>query len=224
MPSVPSGGLDARDLDRAFREALDAQRMRVGAWTNTYRLAGVTAWLAIALFAGGRVPHWRSQVPLLAAYLAVALGILILRRWSDLARRITYAGLAVVDVPMIYLLQRQTVAYDPYPDATARFSLAMFLVLVLVSMTMLRRRLTVVTALLGGILEIALVEQGGVAQPERFNVELAAAAMTLFAAVAAVRGIGRATELVRATASEQIARARLHRYFSPQVAARLGDT
>jgi len=221
MHRAPPDGADARDLERAFRDALDAQRMRVGGWANAYRVLGTTAWLALAVFARGGAPTWRAQIPWLAAYLLLGVVVLVARRWSEIVRRVSYTGLAFIDVPMIYLLQREAVRYDG--DPAARFTLAVFVVLVLVSMTMLRRRLTVAIAVAAGLLEMALVEESGLAAPERLHVELAVGALMIFAAVAAVRGIGRATELVRATASEQVARTRLHRYFSPQVAARLGE-
>lgn len=221
MNGAPPDAVDARDLERAFREALDAQRMRVADWTNAYRVAGTAAWLALASFDGAA--SLRAQRPWLVAYLCAGLLILLARRRSEMVRRIAYAGLAVIDVPMIYALQREAVHHDPNGDASARFSLAIFLVLLLVSMTMLRRRLTVAVAAAGGLLEIALLHESRTGATERLHVELATAALMLFAAAAAVRGIGRATELVRSTASEQVARARLHRYFSPQVAARLGE-
>jgi adenylate cyclase len=224
MHRAPSDGADARDLERAFREALDAQRMRVAGWNNTYRVVGTAAWLALAVFARGGGASGRAQTPWLVVYLSVGLIVLVVRRWSGVVRRVAYAGLAVIDVPMIYLLQREAVRYDPNGDGAVRFSLSIFLLAVLVSMMMLRRGLTVVTAVAGALLEMALIEESGLAAPERLHVELAAGALMMFAGVAAVRGIGRATELVRATATEQVARARLHRYFSPQVAARLGAT
>jgi adenylate cyclase len=106
------------------------------------------------------------------------------------------------------------------PQRDAAFALASFLFLILLALLSLDRRTIAATALVATGAELLLMYEAGLRTPGWiFSVLL----ITTLVASAATVVAERILRLVRRVASEQTARARLNRYFSPAVAERIAE-
>src|SRR6516225_8990258 len=113
--------------------ALEAQRARTARALAQVRLAGVAAVLALGIFRS-RVAHeddWRVLTTILAAYAAGALALLVAVRLSARAARWAGLGVALVDVPTVFLAQSVSIPVSPSPGGVAGFTLGIFVLLVL---------------------------------------------------------------------------------------------
>ena len=199
--------------------ALEAQRARTARALAQVRLAGVAAVLALGIFRS-RVAHeddWRVLTTILAAYAAGALALLVAVRLSARAARWAGLGVALVDVPMVFLAQSVSIPVSPSPGGVAGFTLGIFVLLVLLGGLSLDARQVVLVAITAAVAEVLLQRQAGI----RGGAWGAAVVVLGCAAAAAGHLVGRVRALVAGVAAEQRKRERLGRYFSPSVAERL---
>lgn len=205
----------------AFAHALAAERR-----TNAHRLAwlrllGVAGFFTLTVVAGWTIdPAWWRSVRLFAAYLVIAVGLVILTRRRGAPLRIAGLEVALVDMPMTFFLQFGMLTGGVADRGVAGFSVGLFLSLVMIAGLGLDRRAIVASALVGIVLEVVLQTAAGVTMGGQGATVIL---MALGAATCAYLG-GRVTHLVESVSDEQRRRERLGRYFSPQVAARLEAT
>jgi len=210
----------ADTLEPAFQQALLAQRKRTIQRLSLLRVVGTALWLALALALGlgaGKAT-WRTNLPWVAAYLVIALLLhFVMARSPSLQLRMR-PTLALIDVPMLYLIQRGSFASAEIPGAVAAFGVASLVLVVFVA-TLTLSRLTIAAAALTATAAVcALIWESGLDLalwlPAALFVMTVATATALFA-------LHRLLGLVRSLTTEQLARVRLGRHFSPQVAARI---
>jgi adenylate cyclase len=212
----------AQQVDNAFADALAAERKRVIGGLATLRLLGVTAWFAIALYTGygpSRLATWRATVPFLAVYLACAVVLFAVRN-HDRAQRIAAYAVPLLDAPMSFAGTFASLPAAADPIALADFQVGVGLLVVLVSLLTLSRAVLVTTAALCAIAQQVLLYLVHEGIAERVIVAVA----FVIAAGAAAMAETRMRALVHTVTRAHAARARLARYFSPQVAARIAAT
>jgi len=136
-------------------EALREQRTSSARRINPLRLAAVAVFWAMALAFG-----W--DVALFTAYLgAAAVTFLLARRFTRAAELSGYA-IAFFDMPVIYLLQRGSFAASTSPGAVAGFTVAIFAVLVAISLLSLDSHQTAATVTSGTVLAMLLQHEAGI--------------------------------------------------------------
>ncbi len=212
----------ADSLDQALGDALVAQRVRTARNVATIRLGGVGAALILSsvLAYGAHQADWAVDVPifgvwLLAGVLLAAIVIVGKKHtapWAGL-------GIAFIDVPLVYWSQAVSLPLSPSPGGVAGFSLGLFVLLCILGALSLSvpQLLTVVGTSMVGVVMLQRAAHIGV------GAQVAAVIVLALAAAAASYLVRRIQSLVAAVTAEERKRARLGRYFSPSVAARLQE-
>jgi adenylate cyclase len=209
------------DVAALVQTALDGQRARTARTLSWVRLAGVLATLGLGagLAYGAGQSDWKVLLPILGAYAVGALLLHAAVRVSARASRWAGLGVALLDVPMVFLAQSASLPVSPSPGGVAGFALGVFVLLVLLGALALDVGQLLLVALSAAVCEVLLQRAAGI----RPGASLAAVVVLGCAAAAAAHLIGRVGALVARVTTEQRKRERLGRYFSPAVAERLSD-
>ena len=209
-------------IEESVQRGIDAERRRVALWLNWIRVVSQVAWLAFALVSGvigGRL-EGLVEIPFRVGAVIVAGAILFAsRRWASVLR-VSPLALAVVDVPMLFVGLRTTLELSERPATDAAFALSSFLFLILLALLSLDRKTIVATAVMATAAQLLLFQSAGLTSAGWTSSVVLVVALV---AAAAIFVAGRIVSLVRGIASEQAARARLTRYFSPAVASRIAE-
>jgi adenylate cyclase len=199
--------------------ALDMQRARTARVLAQVRVAGVAAALALGLFRtyGAQEQDWRVLLPILGGYAAAASLLLVAVRVWPQAAQWAGAGVALIDVPMVFAAQWLSIPVSPSPGGVAGFTLGIFVLLVLLGGLSLDARQMLLVAVTAAVCEVLLQREAGI----RGGAWAASVVVIGCAAAAVAHLIRRVRALVAGIAVEQRKRERLGRYFSPAVAERL---
>jgi adenylate cyclase len=202
----------------AFRRALGTERLRSARLFNRARFAGVSLFLALAMFMAlvlGR-PLWQqTNWSLFGAYWAGAGVILWLGRSSETLTRLAALAIPLVDMPAVFFLQRSVIDYVPSVGMIASFTAGFYVLLLIGTMATLDERETLFAAAVAIALQVTLQSRADIDLGNR----LSTVAMIVVAAVACTYIVRRSRALVGDVSREQVQRERLGRYFSPQVVA-----
>ncbi|MFO0675944.1 MAG: adenylate/guanylate cyclase domain-containing protein [Polyangiaceae bacterium] len=202
-------------------EALRDQRDTTARQLSTIRLAGVTAVLVLStvLWKGLGQADWLVNVRIFAAYFPVAIALAWAVRRAEWGA--TYAGFAIAlaDVPAVYLSQSSSIPVSPSPGGVAGFSLGIFVLLVLLATLSLDKLQSWVVVAASMLAMVLLQMEANIGIGGR----VAAVLVLALAGAGSSHLVERIKGLVGQVTSEERKRARLGRYFSPSVAARLED-
>jgi len=206
-PAAPTDGFD---------KALSAERLRNGRLLNLLRLLGVSLFLALVLreeFLKQAAVDKRYP-ELLTGYWLFSLALFVVGYVSDRMTRLGSLAIALVDVPLVFLIQLEYLHRSADPRAVANFALGLFLLLVMLAAMALRGWPILLTAVLAIASERFLQQWAG--EPPLGVL----GGMLLIGLAAALCDIARRrrVEMVGRVCAEQLLRERLGRYFSPQVA------
>ena len=209
------------DPSEGFSAELLRARERGGQRVSRLRAVGVGAFLAIAVLLGpiAGSERWSQSLPLFALYAALAFA---LHLGSNRSRRVAGgAGLAIplLDMPLVFLLQLQALPAVPNPEATAAFTTAVFVALLMLGALVLDARLTIGSALVASGLELLLLRQAGTS----LAMMLSGVALIGLTALLSRYARQRAEALVGSVVDQQLRRSQLSRYFSPDVVAAIED-
>ncbi|HET7197730.1 MAG TPA: hypothetical protein VFI86_03630, partial [Burkholderiales bacterium] len=143
-----------------FRALFERERMRSARRLAALRLAMTLAFLALQVAFGvyGGHPGAAARIVPLAIYalLAALLYGAVLR--SRAVRRHSWYALPLLDIPMIFLMQYQSMAATAERvPVIAAFTCSIFLFVVIASQLSLRRRNIQATAAAAALLELALL-------------------------------------------------------------------
>ena len=201
------------ELGEAFERLMSEQRARLAVPLTVVRLVAIVIWFAL-----GMLDVWMIAPVPLAIYLAcstvvVALTI-VMTKWRPHAAW----SIAAIDVPFIFLAQFYVLPKEPSPGFTAALSVAIFLVVALLSMLSFDRRLLVLVGLQATLASSTLILVAG--EEITHGVPMVLLVMTV-AVVASHKGIVQIRRMVEELATQQQRQTRLARYFSPQVTERL---
>jgi adenylate cyclase len=212
----------------AFARALAEERLRNTRQINAFRLQGVTAFLALMfafrLVVAGWIP---PPLWLFTAYWAAAAAIWWASRRFDRVARLAGLSIPVVDMPLVFLILWGAVtalrAVDRRIDPLAYQAPVYYIALIFLASLALENQQVYFAGAVAIACVVALAREGGMDLTLLLASILAIGMMTLLCTQTSARAI----RLVQNVAGEQLRRARLGRYFSPQVTAHLeerGDT
>ena len=144
-------------LDRTLLE----QRGRAVAMGAQVRLTGAALLLPLvtALWRLGGEDWWPYVLPL-ALYLLCAIGLYLGRTRRGVTARATLQSL--LDVALVYWVQHEALPVSPFPAGIAGISLGLFALLVVLSGLTLSLRVTLLTAGLATLAQVALMQQASV--------------------------------------------------------------
>lgn len=216
MKSIPF----ADRADVVHERVLAAEQLRSARRIAALRAAFVAAFYVRAVgWAWGLELPWSVQQTVMTVYVIGAVAIWIGTWRSDRWARGSSFAIAFFDVPMIFLI-----VWPPFTDASVERAAdsvaavaALFTVVILLSVLTFRYW----QVLLTGTLTLATVAVVAVELGETATATTFALVLTLTFVVLGVYMVRRLQALVRSTAAEQAIRERLHRHFSPEVAALL---
>ncbi len=210
------------EIQSSFDHSLAAERQLVGHWLAIIRAAAVGGWLGLAATTGyflGR-REWTVELLPLGAYWILALSIAVLGRFSVRARRYAHISVALIDAPMVFVVGFATLPHATNPQGTVAFMTAVFGMVIMLALLTLDVRNVLATACMCVPLQIALQFRTGL-----FRADWAIGRVLVLVGITAVAvvSVNRLRRLVNNVAREQAVRARLGRYFSPAVAARIAE-
>ncbi|MFZ5439961.1 MAG: sensor histidine kinase [Myxococcota bacterium] len=183
----------------AQQSALADQSARASRLVLRVRLVALglfTPILAVLHFAGG--PGWDTYVLPTAIYGALALALFLGRRAPRLTRLAPYFGL--LDVLLVFELQRRSMPTSPFPAGVAGFSLGLFGMLVVLTASTMRRTATWSVSALAAVTQVTLMALAGV------SVGAQVAAVVVLIVVALTQGgvNSRVQHMVRNLANREV--------------------
>ena len=197
---MPSSDSDA-SLMAPLDEALQAQRRGAVAAGGKVRLAGTALLLPlVSALAELDGPHWRPYILPLGLYLLCVVALFLLRHRRGVTARAL--AQALLDVGLVYWVQREALPVSPFPAGVAGFSLGLFGLLVVLSSLNLSLRITLLTAALGVLAQVSLMRAAGVGVGSRV---VASVVLFLIAAVSQF-GVQRLRALVLGLTRVEVAR------------------
>ena len=198
-----------------FRELFENERRRSARRISLLRALMVPAFLALSVWFALVHGHASAaaRIPPLALYSVLAVAAYLLVRYSDAASQRSWYALPLLDIPMVFFMQYQSMRAAPAGEGViAIFTLAVFLFIVIASQLSLRRRNIFATAAAAALVELVLLMEAGTPYIV-FDVLI-----ILFAAAAAAGYLSqRNVSLLRNALSQRSRTDRLSRYFSPAV-------
>ncbi|HWA38802.1 MAG TPA: adenylate/guanylate cyclase domain-containing protein [Burkholderiales bacterium] len=197
-----------------FRELFEHERGRSARRICLLRAIMAPAFLALnAWFAHAGQESASARVAPLTVYAVLAIAAYLGVRRSAAASRHSWYALPLLDIPMVFLMQHQSMGAAPGGEGViATFTLAIFLFIVIASQLSLRRRNIFATAAAAAAVELVLLAQAGIPYI-LFDVLI-----IVFAAAAAAGYLSqRNVSLLRNAMAQRSRTDRLSRYFTPAV-------
>ncbi len=188
----------------ALSAAITTERLLNARRTHRIRFVGVCCF--VVLFVGLGVvagdAAWRTNYVALFGYWLISAVLDRAARRSDaIARYLTLAP-ALLDMPLVYLLQRGQYATTPDPSAVAGFTLGPLVLLLAISALSVHRWQLVLGAVVASLLEVLLQREAGVS----FGAQVSAVVVIgLAAAVLAYSSERLAALLVRTSRQQKLA-------------------
>jgi adenylate cyclase len=180
-------------------------------------LFGVSAYLGW----GRGLADWRPNLEAFGLYWIVTLALAGAAFRLPRLEQVSALGIALVDAPMVYWLQRQSFATQPASaSGVAGFTLGLYCLLVALSALSLDARILGVVAAVAAVLQVRLMAAAGVSVGAQATAVIVVGA----AAAAGAYVTARIRQLSDRVAAEQVKQARLRRYFSPGIAEKLQES
>jgi adenylate cyclase len=203
-------------LDDLLQQRLDERRARLNRWLNRFRAGGALGWLAFAYLFDWRTPLW-----MLAVYLGLAGAMLLGARYFQVLGKQPALGVVGIDMPAICVIQFTAIAHTSNTVAVALMPIGIYVTLVMVvaMLGLSRVGVSIATAVAIGC-EVILCDKAGIPREDYLHALVLVMVMGAAAASFVSRQVLR---LVHDVTREQSRRARLGRYFSPQVARRIAE-
>ncbi len=200
--------------DRALDRIIGETRLRVAFPLSIVRLVGACAWLLL-----GGLGVW--SLPILwpvVAYALVALTLVVANRRFVFMRTIAHWTYAFIDVPIVFLTLYFNDPHDHYGAVIAAQMTAWFLLIAFAVMLTLDKAAFLATALTSLLAAVGLLVEFVSFTPPTIAQAVFAMALVVLSGLVGIRLVHR---LAHRLAVDQAHKARLGRYFSPQVADRL---
>lgn len=184
------------------------------------RLAAATIWLVFyALFALRGVPMYQAALPWVALYAAVAVVLVLAHAWRP-RHGLWELALPLVDIPATAIVIALSMGHAENPDSVGIWVLPLHMILLTLALLTLSQRIllaSMAAACLGGEWVLSLTD---------FPVEAHFALPVSLLVQGGVLLLARneLLRIVHRAASETARRARMGRYFSPQVADLIGSS
>ncbi len=219
-PAVGSAA-PVRDSDALWRSSTIEERERNAWWIATLRAGGVLLLFALSAYQGlvAELADWRANLPIFAAYGAVAAALWLLVWRVPKVRTASGLALALVDVPMLFWLQWEGVPLSFSPGAAATVTAVAYAACILFA------ALTLTPWLVWGVTFVSAIGVFLLAQRAGLSVVSSCVAPVLLGLIGAGAHylVRRVRYLLQRVAAEATSREKLGRYFSPNVVQRLLD-
>lgn len=210
-------------VDRAFAAAIAAERLRSTRRMNRYRCVALTVFLALVATFRAASPEWIGPLTAVIVYWGVACVIWLVGALSARLALHTAFAVPLVDCPMVLFLMADNASALaavglPAESHAVRLGAGVFflLIVLLASLALDVRQVYLAGAVATGC-ALALMSLG---KPDVTWIVFLPAVIGVAVMVLAY-AIERTHSLVRTVATEEMRRARLGRYFPPQVADQL---
>lgn len=203
-------------VDELLRQRLDERRAQVSEWINRFRAGAVSGWLLFAMLFDWKTPLW-----MLGGYVALALVLWFGARRLPALGRTPALGVVGIDMPAICVMQLAALPYTTNTVGVALIPVGIYVtLLMMVAMLGLSWLGLGVATVVAIICESLLCQRAGMAA----DTYQAGLVLVMVTAAVAAAFVGRQVlGLVQDVTREQTRRARLGRYFSPQVASRIAE-
>lgn len=208
----------------ALSRALARERVQSARRVNLLRFWGVSAFFALFLVLGPvlRVPGWSGNLHLFAVYWVVTAALFWSGRRYGTAARLASLAIALVDVPMVFLLQWATLATSPSPSGVAGFTVGVYVLLVILAALSLENRLILLTAAFAALFEIVLQGLAGVSEGGMVSTVLLLGLGAAACSYARVRLVALVERVERDIAEQRRAEVALHQAERTAALAALG--
>jgi signal transduction histidine kinase len=147
-------------LDRA----LQSERLRNARRINLIRFIGVTffflLFVTLAMVLQRRT--WQGNLHFFAPYWVVTAALYLVGRRHDSAARFMSLAIALVDMPMVFLIQWATFPTTPVPSAVAGYTMGIYVLLLVIEALSLDQRKIYFTAAVASFWEGLLQHLAGV--------------------------------------------------------------
>jgi adenylate cyclase len=209
------------DADTQWRLSTSQERERNAWWIASLRGAGVFLLFGLSAYQAviEGLPDWAANLHIFGMYAGLS-ALLWLFVWRfPRTRPESGVGLAVLDVPMLFWLQWEAVPVSSSPGAAATISAVAFAGCIVLATLTLNRWLVWGVTLVSAVGAFLLGRRAGLAVASS-----AIAPVLLF--IIGTGGaylVARVRYLLQRVAAEATSRAKLGRYFSPNVVQRLLD-
>lgn len=208
-------------LVQSVSRAVDLERSRNVVRMQGIRVVGITLGFALTLYLGviqGAV-DWASTTTLFALWWVAAMG-LAAAAWRVPQRARSWGwACALLDFPLVFALQWVALPLSPSPGGVAAFTALIFAVLLAAASLVLDRLLLAVGAAVAAVFTVLLQQRADI----QVGAQVIAVLVLGAEAFALTWLVSRISTLSGAVATEELKRARLGRYFSPEVATRLQE-
>jgi adenylate cyclase len=215
---MPRRRPDPDDLDANVEKTLEVERARNALWVTRFRVYLSLVCLFIGVFEG-YVLHretMRAGAPLIAIHSLLSVALDFGARRSTAVARNSWLALGLLDTPTLAFAIMLAHPYTTNPSASVLGGLAGAMnTLQLTQLSLRRRNVILAAATAALLLGAALVAWG---DAKRLTIVL----LTLTSSVGfGIYATDRVVALVHRAVREETIRARLGRYFSPAVAAKI---
>lgn len=148
------------ELARLLQDERFANARRV----NSIRLWGISFFFALFLFLGVVLgdPSWRGNLREFGIYWIATVMLYLVSRQVPAINRLSGLSIALLDVPMVFVLQWTQFPTAPNPGAIAGYNLGIYVLLLLLSALSLENRVVYATAASAAIFEGLLQHLAGI--------------------------------------------------------------
>src|SRR5262245_24271573 len=125
----------ARTAPDTLSRELARERIQSARRINLLRFWGVSAFFALFLVLGGlfRMPAWMGNFGLFAVYWVITVAVFYAGRRIERAARLASLAIPLLDVPMVFFVQRATLATSPSASGVAGFTIGVYVLLVILA-------------------------------------------------------------------------------------------
>lgn len=217
----PVGRAVTQGIPVVPNQALEAERLRTQRYLDGMRAAGMLIWTGLAVVFGHHKGYadWTVQLPYLAAYSLFVVTMLVVGIARPHLRLRTVWLVPMVDAVFVYAVQHASLDVSATPIVTVVVTTSIYLFILAMATLTLERRTIVGTVVVASFANLALMLEAHV-DPATYT------GTTFLIAVCGLVGLflmDRIARLVVLANREHLAQARLARYFSPAVAARISE-
>src|SRR4051812_42878851 len=126
---------------QALHRELGQERIQSARRINLVRFWGVSAFFALFLVLGGilGLPAWTGNVHIFAIYWTIAVAVFWVGVRGGRLAPYTTLAIALVDMPMVFLLQWATFPTSPSASGVAGFTVGVYVLLVILAALSLDR-------------------------------------------------------------------------------------
>jgi signal transduction histidine kinase len=153
-------------IPETLHRELGLERIQSARRVNTIRLWGVSAFFVLFLVLGGwlRLPAWIGNLDLFAFYWSAALGVFAATLRFEAVARFATLAVALLDMPMVYLVQRATLDTSPSASGVAGFTIGVYVLLVILAALSLETWFILFSAGAASAFEVLLQYEAGVGE------------------------------------------------------------